>query len=126
MTQDILNPNIGISTVLPAQQEEHLPEIGNFNTVVGNVSSLATVANFKAALIRDSFEQEIANTFIPALGSDELLQPAKLNANLSSVFTKLSAMKDDADIRRFVREDLTPLMENKELLQAYTNMMVGG
>lgn len=126
MTQDILNPNIGISTVLPAKLEEHLPEVDNFNTVVGNINSLATIANFKASLSRDSFEQEIANTFIPALGFDELLQPAKLNANISSVFTKLAAMNDDANIRRFVREDLTPLMENKELLQAYTNMMVGG
>lgn len=126
MSQDILNPHLGISSVLPALRQEHLPEVDDFNTVVGNVSSLATVANFKAALSRDSFEKGIANSFIPVVGADELLQPAKLNANLQSVFTKLSAMHDDADIRRFVREDLTPLMENKELLQAYTNLMVGG
>ncbi len=125
MAVDLLNPNVGISTVLPQVSGEHLPSVENFNTV-GSASSAAAVENFKLSISSNAFDAQVSAAFTPVLSSDELLQPAKLNASLHSAFEKLSQMRDDADIRRFVRDDLNPFMENRELLEAYINLVVEG
>ena len=125
MAVDVLNPNLGISTVLPQAAMEHLPSVDNFNTV-GHANSVADTENFKASISANALDAQLSAAFTPVLSSDELLQPAKLNSSIHAAFEKLSQIRDDADVRRFVRDDLTPLMENRELLEAYMNLMVEG
>lgn len=125
MAVDVLNPNLGISTVLPQAGAEHLPSVENFNTV-GRVNSGAAAESFKSSISANAFDEKVSAAFTPVLSSDELLQPAKLNASIHSAFEKLSQMQDDADVRRFLRDDLKPFMENRGLLEAYINLMVEG
>ena len=125
MAVELLNPNVGISTVLPQVSADHLPSLDNFNTV-GNANTASAAESFRASISRNAFEDHVRAAFTPALSSDELLQPAKLNTSLQVAFEKLSQMREDADIRRFVRDDLNQFMENRELLQTYINLVVEG
>ena len=50
---------------------------------------------------------------------------SKTELNKRKLHRKNAHVKD-ADVRRFLREDLSPLMENRELLKAYLGMMVEG
>lgn len=124
MAVDLLNSNLGISSVLPQAENVHLPSADDYGSI-GSSESLTEVAAYKLSVAPNGFARETAAPFSPRIASDELLRPAVFNNSLNSAMEKLSTIHD-ADVRRFVREDLQPLAENRELLQAYLNMMVGG
>lgn len=116
---DLLNPNVGLGSVMPSPETTHLPEIrqiGSQKPAEVKLDELYTKNAPKAAIIK---------TFEPAISTDEILQPAVFNRNLNSAIETLSVVKD-ADVRTFVQEDLYPLAENRDLLRSYLNMMVGG
>lgn len=122
MAIDLLNQNVGIGTVLPSYTDQHLPSVDNFATVVkGENVSAASLNDFKPA----SLQTQATAAFEPKVGSDDFLKESSINAKLSSISDKFSSIKD-ADVRRFVREDLEPLLENKALFLSYCTMKVGG
>lgn len=123
MAVDLLNPNLGIATLLPSPVDEHLPQVDNFNTVA--TPSANAVAVFKQSLQDNGFERNLMASFAPHLPSDEMLQPSNLRHNLQSIEQKL-ASSTDPQIRRFVRDELHPLNDNTALLQAYLGLMVTG
>lgn len=123
MAVDLLNPNLGISTLLPEAPLEHLPETDDF-VAVGRSSDLSALQEYKHSLAGHGFERSVSQSFIPKVASDELLRPAVFNNLLQSAAEKLSA-SEDPQLRRFVRDDLAPLEQNRELLQAYLGLMMG-
>lgn len=122
MAVDLLNPNLGISTLLPEAPLDHLPETDDYNSV-GRNADLSALQEYKLSLSGHGFERSISQSFIPKVASDELLRPAVFNNLLHSAASKLAA-SDDPKLRRFAREDLAPLEQNKELLQAYLGLMM--
>ncbi|MBO8416310.1 MAG: hypothetical protein IAB19_08030 [Proteobacteria bacterium] len=122
MAVDLLNPNLGISTLLPEAPLHHLPETDDYSSVGRNLD-LSALQEYKLSLSGHGFERTISQSFIPKVASDELLRPAVFNNLLQSAAGKLAA-SDDPKLRRFVREDLAPLEQNKELLQAYLGLMM--
>lgn len=122
MAVDLLNQNIGIGSVLPSYSDNHLPSVDDFSTVTKNEDV--------ESLLKDNFSTQNTRQFVmkffePEVSSDEFLKESSISANLSSALDKLSTIKD-TDIRRFVREDLEPLLENKALFHSYCTMMIGG
>lgn len=125
MVVDLLNPHVGIQTVLPQADAAHLPDIQRF-AGVDNAPELSSIAAYKEAVGKNGFERSAVNAFTPQVSSDELLRPAVFNRHLNELEHKLQEFSADRDVRRFLREDLTPLRENRELLQAFLGMMVEG
>lgn len=125
MAIDVLNSRVGIADVLPAASNDHLPTVDDFNSV-GQAQSLSEVASYKSALESNGFSLQFASIMKPVINSEDILRPARFNNLLNSAQEKLSQIDNDANLRRFVREDLAPLAQNRELLNAYLGMMVGG
>ncbi len=124
MAVELLSTKLGISDILPQAQSVHLPGAEAFNQA-GRAESLTEAAAYQEALAADGFSRAVAFAFQPKVSSDELLSPGVFNNLLLRAAEKLSSIKD-ADVRRFLREDLQPLAENRQLLQAYLGMMVEG
>ena len=116
---NLLNPNIGLGSVLPSPTADHLPKIEQIVVQKESEVKLNELyqGNFFASTALKGLE--------PKLESNEILQPTNLNRALNGAFETMKGVKD-ADVRRFIREDLGPLMENKELLNVYLGMMVEG
>lgn len=58
-------------------------------------------------------------------GDGDILRPEVFSGNLAGC---LEALKDSDDpaVRRWPTAELAPLLQNKELLNAYMGMMIGG
>ena len=67
----------------------------------------------------------IEEALCPPVGDGSILQPELFHTELQGVLTALRD-SDKPAVRAFVRDELTPLLENTELLRAYTGLMVGG
>ncbi|NCD25267.1 MAG: type III secretion protein, partial [Deltaproteobacteria bacterium] len=67
----------------------------------------------------------VEQTLCPEVGDGELLRPEVFAASLRDCFMILQG-SDDPAVQEFLRNDLRLLLENRDLLQAYTGLMIGG
>ena len=67
----------------------------------------------------------IETALCPEVGDGKVLRPDIFSALLRGGFEALSESKNP-DVRAFLRKDLAPMLEDSNLLQAYTGLMVGG
>ena len=114
---NLLNANFGVADILPPLEDGHLPEAADLSTAKLNVSNLEQLFadNNVNSLILKALDFEVKDK--------ELLNGAKFNAALRDIQEELSLSRDPA-VREFVRNDLAPLLENQDLLNAYLGMMV--
>jgi len=61
----------------------------------------------------------------PPVPDESLLRPDVLRRNLADSLRRLRGSRDP-HVRRFVRDDLEPLLENGQLLREYVDMLVSG
>ena len=113
---NLLNNHIGVSSVLPSANDAHLPELKELSTAKTGTVKLDDLYR------GESFNEGIDTSLIPKVGHEELLQPKNFNSAIKRAYEKMSTVKD-SDVRHFVREDMQPLMDNRELLNAYLGMM---
>lgn len=59
------------------------------------------------------------------MGDGSILQPEIFHAHLQGALDALKESRNPA-VRTLVRDELGPLLENTELLRAYTGLMLGG
>lgn len=123
MAADLLDLRLGIGSVLPAAGDEHLPALNDFNTVSTDVS-LSEVQTFFQNVAPDGFERSVSAPFVPTVPAEELLRPAVFSGLLHSAAEKLSTQQEPA-VQAFVKQDLQPLLENTQLLEAYVGLMTG-
>ena len=101
MSIEVLNANTGLSSVLPTANEvPHLPNSDTY--VVGLVESKSLDNLF----LHKEQDKLLEKSLTPKLSRPEQLEPSSINLLLN--------------------EDLKPMLENKELLKAYMDMMIGG
>ncbi|ADP88343.1 type III secretion apparatus assembly protein SctX [Nitratidesulfovibrio vulgaris] len=67
----------------------------------------------------------VEQALCPPVGDGEMLRPDVFGANLRQCLDALSLERSPA-VRDFVRNDLAALIDDTELLRAYTGLMVGG
>ncbi|GHT82032.1 hypothetical protein FACS1894116_03300 [Betaproteobacteria bacterium] len=118
--RNIMNPSLGVQGVLdPAIQDTHLPQARTLATDLSPESGLAELYRM------NNLQSRILSGLQPRVGDEALLRPDMLRKNLQQSF---DGLKDNRDpyIRRFVRDDLKPLLENEQLLTEYVNMLVSG
>jgi hypothetical protein len=116
----LMNPSLGIQEVLaPDAREVHLPRARPLATDAASGNRLADL--YRA----DSLHTRMLALLQPVIGDEALLRPDVLKKNLLAGRDRLARHRDPR-VRRFLREDLTPLLENGYLLQEYVNMLVAG
>lgn len=124
MSINILSAHEGISQVLSPQTNEHLPDLEGFTSIAGS-HTLHEVENYKAQLASDAMRLSLSQNFAPHLSFNEQLQDSNLSRSLYESAVVLEKVRSP-EIRDFVNQDLVPLVENKQLLQAFQSMMVQG
>jgi hypothetical protein len=113
-----MNPNVGVQGVLDsAAFDARLPAARPLATGVSPETGLADL--YRLA----NFQNRIFAGLQPVVEDEALLRPDVLGRNLRESFKRLQKSKNP-HVRRFVRDDLGPLMENEQLLRDYVNMLV--
>jgi hypothetical protein len=117
---NLLDPSIGVQGVLaPAIQSARLPQAQALATDAATESGLADLYR------STNLQSRILSGLQPQVGDEALLRPDVMGRNLQASLERLADSRDP-HVRRFVREDLKPLLENKQLLGEYINMLVSG
>ena len=118
---DVFNPSLGIQTVMdmPEVAGQHMPQ----------ARPLASNMLFQAGLeelYRPSNARSLVETALcPEVGDGELLRPDIFSANLGECLEKCEVSGNPA-LAELAKKELRPLLENKMLLRAYVNLMMGG
>ncbi|MBQ7739041.1 MAG: type III secretion protein [Desulfovibrionaceae bacterium] len=114
-----LNPNIGIQSVLTPQDEAHIPESKSLPTTTLSETGL----NELFALT--TTDKMLEQTLCPKVGDGTILKPTVFSDCLKDA---LDVLKDSPlpAVKTFVRDELTPLLENENLLKAYSGLLIGG
>jgi hypothetical protein len=116
--RNIMNPNMGVQGILDsAVSESHLPQARPLATDVSPETGLADLYRLAG------FQSRILAGLQPAVSDDALLRPDVLGKNLRESYKRLQKNRNP-HVRRFLRDDLEPLMENEQLLRDYVNMLV--
>lgn len=116
---NLLDANLGIQSVLHAPDGGRLPEARQLVSTV--LRPLGMEALYAPRTLRSTVEQALH----PNVGDGEMLRPEEFSASLRRCAHILGDASEES-VRRLVREELEPLLENKELLHAYTGLMIGG
>ncbi len=115
-----LNSKIGVSSILPPQEEiKHLPDSRSFVSVGESVSSLEDLFDSQNS------EKMLMASLTPKLQNPEDATPGKIQEHLDSALEKLKSVRDPF-VRAFCRDVAGPLSDNHDLLKAYQMMLVGG
>lgn len=121
---NILNSSLGIQSIMDTMPSQESASNGMLHA-----RPLATTVIHEAGLDEvyspATAESLLQKALCPDVGDGEMLQPEVFRANLKASMEDLGLSRDPA-VRDFVKQDLAPLLENNELLQAYTGLMVGG
>jgi hypothetical protein len=116
--RSIMNPHVGVQGVLDSEPLEfHLPSARPLATGVSAETRLADLYRLS------DFQSRILAGLQPFVGDEALLRPDVLGKNLRESFKRLRESKNP-HVRRFLRNDLGPLMENDELLRDYVNLLM--
>ena len=116
---NLLNPDLGIQTIMNTSQADRLPDARPL------VSSPMREAGLEELYEGHHMDQLVSAALLPAVGDGSILQPDVFHAELRGSLESLRDSREPA-VRAFVRDELTPLMDNADLLRAYTTLMVGG
>ncbi|MDR2366681.1 MAG: hypothetical protein LBF58_01005 [Deltaproteobacteria bacterium] len=119
MAIDILNPNVGLQGVLEATFEQpSLPEAKPFSNNVVNETGLGKHFDLNGSA------QFIDRALVPMGVDEELLRPQIFKQNLAKAFEALKSSRKP-EFRRFARDDLAPIMEDDELYNLYSSLLIG-
>ena len=117
-SRGIMNPDLGVQGVLDADiRETRLPQARPLATGVSLETGLADLYRLS------SFQGHILAALQPVVEDEALLRPDVFGKNLRESLKRLQKSRDPR-VRRFVRDDLGPLLENEQLLRDYVNMLV--
>jgi hypothetical protein len=118
--RNIMDPALGVQSVLePSVRDAHLPQARALTTDIAMETGLADLYRMS------SLHSHVLSGLQPRVSDEALLRPDVLRKNLRESFARLTDNRDP-HVRRFVRDDLKPLLENEQLLNDYVNMLVSG
>ncbi|MBQ7457147.1 MAG: type III secretion protein [Desulfovibrio sp.] len=115
----LLDPNLGISSVQDAQEMPHMPE-----------AQLLPSTNLREAGLEELYSAKTTDKMLeqalcPSVGDGTILQPAVFSTALRESLDVLKNV-NHTDVKSFVSGELSPLIENESLLQAYSGLLIGG
>ena len=116
----IFDTSIGIQSVL--QDDPANATMPSARPLAANVM---VEAGLEELFLPNNADRMVEAALCPDVGDGKILRPDVFTANLQSSFSALQDSRN-ADVRAFVRKDLSPMLEDHALLQAYVGLMVGG
>ncbi len=121
---NLLNHNVGIDQFLATQSNEHIPTakpMASNSVFEAGLSSHFAMGNIKANL---------ENMLVPNVGDGEILRPDVFNRTINAMATNFSSLPQGENLGEGVKDMMNnvinPLLENKDLLNLYSNLMVAG
>jgi hypothetical protein len=115
---DILNPNLGLQNLLdPASERLSLPEARQFASNV--VPETGLERHFELVGVARLIDQAL----IPTGVDERLLRPEVFRRNLREAFETLKDSRKP-EVRKFVRDVLSPILEDEELYELYASLLV--
>ncbi len=114
---DLVSNSLKLATPIENNEDLHLPDA---QLILLQKNSQLKLDELYPAF---AFNTQIIAAFAPNISTDKILNPALMNSALYDIYESLSTVAD-ADIRVFLREDLKHLLDNKELFNLYSNMMI--
>jgi hypothetical protein len=120
MNLDLLNPHLGVQSILaPPSEADRLPGARPLaNNTVGE-------AGLNEFYHLPTMNNLIAEALKPQAPDDEFLRPDIFSRNVRAAFEELKSSRNK-DVRRFVRDDLEPLLEDVALLRTFTGLLMDG
>jgi hypothetical protein len=116
--RSIMNPQVGVQGVLDSEPLEfRLPSARPLAT--GALAETRLADLYRLA----DFQSRILAGLQPQIDDEALLRPDVLGKSLRESLKRLRENRNP-QVRRFLRDDLGPLMENEALLRDYVNMLV--
>ena len=119
MKINLLDSNLGIQNVMDFEQAGALPKAENL------AASVLYEAGLEDLYAPNNYAQLIEESLSPHTGDGHILRSAVFAQNIGQCLEKLAA-SDNTVVMQAVQQDLRPLQENKDLLQAYCGLMIGG
>ncbi len=116
---DLFNHSMGIQDFLIPHSQNHIPTAKPLAST-GN-AEINMVERFNAHDIKAFAERFLS----PEVGDGEALRPDIFNRVIKNFAEKYQG-ENDPDVQVFLNDILKPMIANKELLQAYSNLMLGG
>lgn len=118
---NLLDPSLGIQDIL----DPGLAPDGQLPRARPLAASVLREAGLEELYSPLNAAKLVEQALCPDVGDGELLRPEVFAANLRESF---EALKDSQhpEVRDFLNTDLRLLLENRDLLQAYTGLMIGG
>lgn len=117
---NLFDSSMGIQHIMPqANPEQSMP------TARPLAASMLREAGLEELYSANTAEKLLEQSLCPEVGDGELLRPDIFSTTLHSTMENLRGHSDPA-VQALLKEVLTPLKENNELLRAYTGLMVGG
>ena len=118
---NLLDPSLGIQDIL----DPGLAPDGQLPRARPLAASVLREAGLEELYSPQNAAKLVEQALCPDVGDGELLRPEVFAANLRESF---EALKDsqNPEVRDFLNTDLRLLLENRDLLQAYTGLMIGG
>ncbi len=116
---NLLDPNLGIQNVMEQGRSVPMPDARPLAATVLREAGLDELYN------RGTAARQLEMALCPPVGDGSLLQPENFLAELRGSLEALQGSREPA-VRALVRDELIPLLENMDLLKAYTSLMVGG
>ncbi len=115
----LFSTSFGIQGFVKPQTNSNIPTAKPLASTGSN--EIATVEHFNNLDLKTISEKFLS----PEIGDGECLRPDVFNKTLLNFANKFENSQD-AEVKAFVDEIVKPVLENKELLQAYRNLMIGG
>ncbi len=116
---NLFNHSVGIQDFLLPNVQSHIPSAKPLASTAAK--ELAVVEHFNLENITASMEKFLA----PEVGDGEVLRPDIFNKVIADFHDKYQG-NEEPDVKNFLNEIIKPMLANKELLQAYTNLMISG
>ena len=118
---NLLDPSLGIQAIMesPAATRGGIPEARPL------ASNVLREAGLEELYSPCNAHHLVEQALCPDAGDGDILRPEVFSGNLAGC---LEALKDSEDpaVRALVDGELAPLLQNKELLNAYMGLMIGG
>jgi type III secretion protein X len=118
---NLLDPSLGIQDIL----DPGLSAAGQLPTARPLAVSVLREAGLDELYSASNAARLVEQALCPAVGDGDLLRPEVFAANLRECFMAMQE-SDNPAVQEFLRKDLRLLLENRDLLQAYTGLMIGG
>ena len=116
---NLLDPSLGIQNVMGMPEQTGLPRAREL------ASNALNEAGLDELYAPSNAWQLMEQALCPDVGDGSLLSPEAFSETLHSCVSDLEGSTDPA-VRDMLNQELVPLLQNGQLLQAYLGLMIGG